>query len=413
MKDFEMIELPNGIRLIHKQARHTKVVHCGFVLDIGSRDELPNEQGIAHFWEHMAFKGTEKRKAYHILSSLDAVGGELNAYTTKEKICFHASVLNKYFDKACDVLADITFSSVFPDKQIEKERGVILEEMALYRDTPEDAIQDEFDELIFPEHSLGRNILGSSESVRRFQRSDFEDFIRRNMSTGHLVFASVGDMPAEKAFRLGKKYLDRQLPMGAAKERSFDPSYQAVKRVVKKPDISQTHVAVGTRAYGLKHPDRLKLFMLTNLLGGPGMNSRLNLSLREKYGLVYHVEANYTPFTDTGIFALFFATEPSNKQKAIQIVLRELRQLREKPLGSMQLKRVKDQLIGQLAMAEENNLNILLVLAKSILDLGKVDSLDQVIEKVNSVTAEELQRVAQEVFSEERLSQLVYEPKEE
>jgi len=206
MSEYELFTLPNGIRVVHKQVTHTKIAHCGFVLDIGSRDEKPHQQGIAHFWEHMAFKGTRKRKAFHILNRLDAVGGELNAYTTKEKICFYASVLDAYFENALELLYDITFESIFPEKQIEREKNVILEEMAMYYDTPEDAIQDDFEDLVFSGHSLGRNILGTSQSVKSFQRNDFTAFIAENLDTERLIFASVGPMPFKKVKKLAEKY---------------------------------------------------------------------------------------------------------------------------------------------------------------------------------------------------------------
>src|SRR5688572_30156357 len=201
MLEYQIHTLPNGIRILHKQVLHTKIAHSGFTLDIGSRDENETQLGLAHFWEHMAFKGTEKRKAFHILNRLETVGGELNAYTTKEKICFYASVLDAHFEKAFELLADITFHSIFPSKEIEKERGVILEEMAMYLDAPEDAIVDEFDSVIFKNHSLGNNILGTTESVTRFQKEDFLDFIRDNYSTDRLVFASVSNLPFAKVVK--------------------------------------------------------------------------------------------------------------------------------------------------------------------------------------------------------------------
>ena len=204
MRDYEIHTLNNGIRIVHKEVKSTKIVHCGFILNIGSRDENDNQQGLAHFWEHMAFKGTSKRKAFHIINRLESVGGELNAYTTKEKICFYASVLDNYFEKALELLTDITFDSIFPEKQIEKERGVILEEMAMYHDAPEDAIQDEFDNLVFKGHPLGNNILGTAESVRSFRRQHFKQFVSENINTGQLIFSVVGNISLKNIWR---KYL--------------------------------------------------------------------------------------------------------------------------------------------------------------------------------------------------------------
>ena len=290
MTEFEDYTLDNGIRLVHRRVSGTKVTHCCFYLDIGSRDELENQQGLAHFWEHMAFKGTSKRKAYHILTKLDSVGGELNAFTTKEKICFYASVLTEFFPKAFDLLADITFDSIFPEKQIENERNVILEEMALYRDSPEDAIQDDFDDLIFKGHSLGRNILGTADSIRSFHRQDFKSFISGNIDTQRIVFSSVGNVPFSKVKRLANKYLTGIRPRESSRKRISYEIYEPRIKTISKP-ITQAQCAIGGTSYELSNSKRLPFFLLINLLGGPGMNSRLNLVLREKLGYVYNIDA--------------------------------------------------------------------------------------------------------------------------
>ena len=294
MPDYHLHTLPNGIRIIHKQVTHTKIAHSGFMLDIGSRDEKPEQQGIAHFWEHMAFKGTKKRKSFHILNRLETVGGELNAYTTKEKLCFYASVLDNHFEKAFELLTDITFNSVFPGKEIEKERGVILEEMAMYLDTPEDAIIDEFDNVIFQNHTLGNNILGTRESVSGFKKADFQQFIQDNLSTDRLVFCSVSNLPFEKVLKLSQKYL-AHLPRyyKVTASGSLLPLYQPNRINLEKP-ITQAHCMIGCPAYALADDKRIPFFMLSNILGGPGMNSRLNLAVREKHGLVYTIDANYS-----------------------------------------------------------------------------------------------------------------------
>ncbi len=410
MPDYNTFVLPNGIKIIHQQITHTKVAHCGFILDIGSRDEKPEQQGIAHFWEHMAFKGTKKRRAFHILNRLDSVGGELNAYTTKEKICFYASVLEPYFGNAIELLYDITFQSVFPEKQIERERNVILEEMAMYYDTPEDAIQDDFDDLVFKGHPLGRNILGTTESIRRFQRHDFTQFISENLDTENLVFSSVGPMPMKKVVRLAEKHFS-QIPVSkSSRNRMPFSGYQPLTEVSYR-NLTQSQCAIGRPAYNIKDKERLAFFALINILGGPGMNSRLNLALREKYGYVYSVEASYTPYIDTGMFGIYFGTEPSRIEKGINIVMKELKKLREVPLGTIQLHNAKEQLIGQLAMAEENYTNLMLMLGKSLLDLQKVEDVEEIYTQINNITAIELQDIANEMFNEQSLSMLTFLPK--
>ncbi len=407
--EYEIHTLANGCRLVHKQVGHTKIAHCGFMLDIGSRDETASSQGIAHFWEHMAFKGTKKRKAYHILNRIDSVGGELNAYTTKEKITFYASVLEAHFEKAFELLTDITFDSVFPEKQIERERNVILEEMAMYYDAPDDAIQDEFDTIVYGDHPLGMNILGTVESVRSFARDDFSKFIKRHLNTERIVFCSVGNVPFKKVKRLADKYLSSIPMLSAAMSRlafeKYSPKISEVKR-----SLTQSHCAIGRNAYGISDDKRIPFFMLTNLLGGPGMNSRLNLALREKYGFVYSVDASYHAYADTGLFAIFFGTEPTQLKRSIQLVKKELKQLREKLLGVGQLHTAKEQIMGQLAMAEENNTSLMLMMGKSLLDLDRIDSLEEIFGRIKQTSAAELREVANEMFHEDQLSLLTYIP---
>lgn len=409
MEEYNIHTLPNGIRVVHKQVNHTQIAHCGFMLDVGSRDEEPHQLGIAHFWEHMAFKGTKKRKAFHILNRLESVGGELNAYTTKEKICFHASVLDKHFEMAFELLKDITFDSTFPEKQIEKERSVILEEMSMYYDSPEDAIQDDFDAILFDNHPLGVNILGTADSVNSFKREHFQQFIAENLNTERIIFSSVGNLPFRKVVQLAEKYLSDIPAHTARKARIAFEGYKPQKQQVIRP-ITQAHCALGRTSYPLSDARRLPFFMLINLLGGPGMNSRLNLALREKHGFVYSVEANYTPYMDTGFMAVYFATEKKQLNKSIALVMKEMKQLKEVPLGRTQLHSVKEQLMGQLAMSEESNVNFMLMMAKSILDLERIDDIDEIFTSVRKVTAKEIQELANEMFEESQMSMLTFIP---
>ena len=409
MLDYHIHTLPNGIRIIHKQVAHTKIAHSGFILDIGSRDEFPDEQGLAHFWEHMAFKGTEKRKSFHILNRLESVGGELNAYTTKEKICFYSSVLDKHFEKSFELLTDITFHSIFPEREIEKERGVILEEMSMYLDTPEDAIVDEFDAVIFENHPLGNNILGTKESVTSFSKQHFLDFLDRNLSTDALVFCSVSNLPFNKVVKLAEKFLHDIPTINKPIKRDTFKLYNP-KTVTIEKAISQAHCVIGCPAYALNDDRRIPFFMLVNLLGGPGMNSRLNLAVREKHGLVYTIDANYATYIDTGLLSIYFGTEKKQLKRTTSLVLKELKKLREKQLGSLQLHTAKEQLMGQLAMAEESNIGLMMMMGKSILDQGKVDSLNEIFGQIKNTSANDLIEIANDVLRDDNLSFLNYVP---
>ena len=409
MKEYELIELPNGIRVIHKQVTDSKIAHVGVMLDIGSRDELEDEQGLAHFWEHMVFKGTKKRKAFHIINRLESIGGELNAYTTKEKICFYSAVLLNHLDKSVELLADITFNSTFPEKQIDKERTVILEEMAMYRDSPEDAIQDEFDELIFPNHSLGKNILGTEQTVSTFTRSHFQSFLQRNLNTEKIIISSVGNYTMSKLMRLVRKHFGIIPHKNGTPERKWFEGYIPTKKESKKP-ITQAHFAIGKPAFSIRDQNRVPFFFLINLLGGPGMNSKLNLSLREKHGLVYGVDASYSPFLDTGQLGIYFATDAKQLKKAQRLLFKEIDLLKKKPMGELQLHKAKQQIKGQLAMSEENKNAFMLMMAKSMLDVNKVPNINTMFKKIDDLKATQLQDLALETLDIEQMSSLTYLP---
>lgn len=408
-KNYQIHRLPNGMRLIHRQVKTTKLAHCGVVLNVGSRDETLEQQGIAHFWEHMAFKGTNKRKTYHILNSIDSVGGELNAYTSKEKITFYTSTLVEHFEKSVDILSDLTFNSNFPEKEIEKERSVILEEMSMYKDDPTDAIGDEFDEIIFPNHPLGRNILGTVDSVKSFQQKDFFDFLDQNIDTHQVVISSISNLPFEKVLRLVEKYFGGIKEVKKDRKREIFTGYkpQFIERY--KP-INSSHVMIGSDAYEMHHPKRLTFFLLNNLLGGPAMNSRLNLGIREKYGYVYDISAGSTSYLDCGQFSIYFATEDKSLNKCLKLVHRELSQLRDKKLGVQQLRSVKQQIKGQIAMSGESNLSIMLGMGKALLDREKFETIEEIFQQINAISSEDLIEVANEMFAEDRMSTLIYHP---
>lgn len=409
MKDCTIFTLSNGIRVVHQQITHTKIVHCGLFLGIGSRDETLANQGIAHFWEHMAFKGTRKRSTLDIITSLDSVGGELNAYTDKEKIVFFASVRDEYFERAVDLLSDITFNSTLPEKELEKERGVILEEMAMYLDSPDDSLQDEFELVVYHKHPMGMNILGKQETVSNFSRKDFKEFFDNNLSNEKIVFSCIGNITVKDAERMAKRYLEkRTLKKSLAKRKAislYKPSEKILTRSVK-----QAKCAIGRDAYPLNHENRVALYLLVNMLGGPGMNSRLNLSLREKYGYVYSIDAHYIPYTDTGLLAIFFGTEPKQVDRCLKLVKQELAKFRDKKLTTTQLNQAKEQIKGQMAMSEENNLNLMMMMGRSVLDYKRVATIEEVFANIDRLTPAKLQRVANEMFAEEQLSQLIIKP---
>ncbi len=411
MQDHQIKTLANGIRIVHKQVQNSKIAHCGFILDIGSRDESPLQKGLAHFWEHMAFKGTEKHKSYQIINKLDTLGGELNAYTTKENICFYASVLNDHTEKAIDILTDITFHSIFPEKQIEKERNIILEEMSLYLDVPEDAIQDELDELIFTGHPLGNNILGTKESVNSFRQSDFFHFIKSHLSTERLIFASVSGFSFSKVLRIAEKFLT-DLPVYESGYRRDSFSNYVAKTKIDKKHIQQAHCAIGNIAFNNQQKERYAFSLLVNLLGGPAMNSRLNMLLREKHGYVYSVEANFSAFHDIGLFSIFFATEKKQIYRSVDLILKELSGMAESPMGTAQLQKAKVQYIGQMAMAEENHMSLMLMLGKSLLLHDRIETFDEVVAKIRNISIHDMQDVAQQVFDKSKLSFLYYLPRD-
>ncbi len=409
MRENTIHVLKNGIRLVHNRVTATKIVHCGIMLDIGSRDENPSNQGIAHFWEHMAFKGTRKRKAFHILNRLESLGGELNAFTDKEKILFFASIRDDYFERAVDLLADITFESVFPSEQIDKERHVILEEMSMYLDDPEGSLQDEFDSLVFKGHALGMNILGTEKTVRSFGRSDFRSFVKQHIDTRRIVFSVTGNVSLDESVRLAEKYMGHLPRIISRQLRKKFKGYKPRELTLKRP-VKQSRCAIGRTSYSLMDKKRGAFYLLNNILGGPGMNSRLNLSLREKYGFVYSIGSQFVPFTDTGLFVITFGTEPTQLSKSIRLVSAELRKLRDEKMGVKQLASAKEQIMGQAAMGEESNITFMVAMARSVLDLGRVPSLEENFDRIRQTSAVDIMEMANEMFDEEKMSYLMMEP---
>ena len=409
MREYSVHTLKNGIRVVHNRVANTKIVHCGIMLDIGSRDETKDNQGIAHFWEHMAFKGTRKRKAFHILNRLESLGGELNAFTDKEKILFFASIRDDYFERAVDLLTDITFESIFPSGQIERERHVILEEMSMYHDDPEGSLQDEFDAVVFAGHPMAMNILGTEKTVGSFRHANFKAFVKKQIDTRRIVFSCTGNIKLEEAIRLAEKYMGHIPKIISRHQRIKFDGYKP-KEVTIKRGMKQARCAIGRTSYSLADSKRGAFYLLNNILGGSGMNSRLNLSLRERHGFVYSIGSSFTPFTDTGLFVISFGTEPLQLTKSIKLVQGELRKLREEKMGVKQLASAKEQIMGQVAMAEESNINFMIMMARSILDLGRVQSLEEIFSRIQNTSAHEITSMAREMFDEEKMSYLMMVP---
>lgn len=398
--------LKNGIRIIH----HTSVSpvgYCGLIINTGSRDEMENEHGMAHFIEHVIFKGTKKRKTYHILSRIDDVGGELNAYTAKEETCIYASFLKQDFDRAIELLHDITFNSTFPAKEIEKEKEVIIDEINSYKDNPSDLIIDDFEELVFQDDPMGRNILGTPETLEKFGRNDIENFMHNNYHTDQMVICSVGQIDPTRLFKIVSKYFGSVASNLRTGERKTILPYHPQK-LEKKMDTFQSHIAIGNVAYDLNSPNRPGLLLLNNILGGPGMNSRLNMSLREKNGIAYNIESIYSPYSGTGVFSIYYGTDEENINRSLNIVSRELKKLREKPLGILQLHNAQRQLKGQITIASDNKENLMLSIGKSYLLYNRVDTLEEIYKKINDITASDLMAIANEILDESKLSYLIY-----
>lgn len=407
--EFYTFKLPNGIRVIHKQV-NSPVSHCGLIINAGSRDETPEETGLAHFIEHVLFKGTKKRKTFHILSRMEDVGGELNAYTTREDTFIYASFMAPYYERAIELITDITFNSIFPAKELEREKDVVLDEINSYKDAPADAIFDDFEELLYPNHPLGENILGTPDKVKSFQKEDILKFIRKNYNTDEMVFSSVGNIKPEKLEKYLKKHLEI-IPENLRKHERIPVTEKTTFQKESFKEIYQAHSIIGAQTLSAANPQRHVMYFLNNILGGPGMNSRLNLGIREKYGFAYSLESSFTPLSDTGIFSIYFGTDPQYTKKCTALVWKEMRKLKENPLGPSQLKKAQQQMIGQIAIGQENNCNLMQSIAKSYLTFNKVDSLEDVNEKIMSISGLELQLLAQEVLDENKFSSLQYKPK--
>ena len=414
--------LDNGLRIIHLPS-DSKVVYCGYQINAGTRNEEPGEEGLAHFCEHVTFKGTERRKAWHILNCLESVGGDLNAYTNKEGTVYYSAILKEHIARAVDLLTDIVFHSVYPQAEIDKEVEVICDEIESYNDSPAELIYDEFENIIFKGSPLGHNILGTAEQVRSFKTEDALRFTRKLYRPNNAIFFAYGDIDFKKLLRLLKKsFLSEERRVKSEKFNSPEAQTQfniqhstfntqhsfEGQTIVMQKNTHQAHVMIGTRAYDVNDSRRMPLYLLNNMLGGPGMNAKLNLALREHNGLVYTVESTMVAYGDTGIWSIYFGCDEHDVKRCLRLVRKELDKFMQKPLSEAQLKAAKKQIKGQVGVACDNRENFALDFGKSFLHYGWEKNVDRLYEQVDEITAEQIQAVAQELFDKGRLTTLIF-----
>lgn len=403
---YQTFTFSNGIRIIHHQTA-TRAAHLGIFINAGSRDETKDEQGMAHFIEHTLFKGTKNRNAYQVISRLEDVGGDLDAYTTKEETCIYATFLNEDYERALELLCDIVFNPTFPALEIEKEKLVVLDEINSYKDNPSELIFDDYDELIFKNHSLGKNILGKASTLKRFKKADIIKFMSNNYATDEMVISSVGNISFDKLRKLTEKYISH---VSINKRKNIREKCKIAKPVFKtfQKKTFQAHCVIGNIAYNVFDKNRIGLVLLNNILAGNNMNSRLNLVLREKYGYAYNVESSYSPYTDTGLLTIYFGTDKLHLQKCIELTHIELRKLRERKLTSLQLSNSKKQIKGQITISSESNSNLMITLAKSFLLYNKVESLTELYKRIDKISASNLLEIANEVLDQDKITTLIY-----
>lgn len=393
--------------MIH-QLNGSAVAHFGLIVHTGTREELPEEHGLAHFMEHMFFKGTSKRSAYQIISRLEDVGGEVNAYTTKEETALHASFLKEDYRRAMELIQDIFLHSIFPEKDRKMEAEVILNEIQSYDDSPSELIFDRAEELLYPKHAIGRNILGSEESLARIDTGMLKKFLSDNYATDEIVLSFRGNVPFESIKKAGEKYFG-DIPQKSRSRERIKPEAVSGKKIRERRDTVQKHVMLLGEAYPLTDPRRLQLYLLNNILGGPGMNSRLNMALRERRGYSYSAESHYSPYTDTGALMIYFSCDPEKYQKSMQVTRDEISKLRTRLIPERRLANAQKQLMGQLAISQENNEHMMLSSAKSFLVFNRVDSLDTIRKKLEEVTTVQLRDSANEILHSKNLNLLIFE----
>lgn len=399
--------LANGLRIVHRQVQ-SDIAYCGLIIDVGTRDELENEQGMAHYIEHMLFKGTRRRSARQIINRIENIGGELNAYTAKEETVVYAACLTEYYPRTMELLADMTFNSCFPPVETERECTVISDEIESYNDSPSELIYDEYETLLYPGHPLGNAILGTHESIASFTPDALQAFHARHYLPERAVFFSQSAHPFHRVLQYARQYLEPVVGKSSVMHRTAPEALPQPRRITRSKDTHQTHFICGGRAYDIRHPQRSALFLLNNILGGPGMNSRLNLALRERRGLVYNVESNSTAWSDTGFWSIYFGCDPENARQCEELVGKELKCLRDTPVSTAMLQRYKTQIRGQMAIYAQQQDSNVLALGKNLLRRNCVSTWQDTYANIEKVTASQLQDVANELFTKDNINILEY-----
>lgn len=403
---YNLHTLPNGLRIIH-ELTDSKVAYCGYAVNAGTRDEFAKESGMAHLVEHLLFKGTKHRKAWHIINRMENVGGDLNAFTSKEETIIYSAFLVEHFTRAVDLLTDIVFNSTFPDEEIDKEVEVIIDEISSYKDSPSELIFDDFEALLYNGHPLGRDILGTTDYLKDFKSEDVKTFTNRFYHPNNMVFFVRGNLSFNRIIKVLEKFT-MSIPQSKISHNRITPTeYTPTDKTIVK-DTHQAHVMLGAPSYNAFDKRRTALYLLNNILGGPGMNSRLNVSLRERNGLVYSVESNVTSYTDTGLFSIYFGIDATDIEKAIGLVSKELKDLMDNRLSSLQLSMAKKQLIGQIGVASDHSESLALSMGKSFLHYDRYDTHEQLCERIIKLTSTDLLEVANEVFDFDKLTTLIY-----
>ncbi|HPT51763.1 MAG TPA: pitrilysin family protein [Bacteroidales bacterium] len=398
--------LKNGIRVIHQEVQ-SPISHFGVLINAGTRDEADDKGGLAHFVEHTIFKGTVKRNSYQVTKRVENAGGDLNACTSKEETDFHVSFLSPDYERSIELMSDIFFNATFPEKELTKEKDVVLEEINYYKDSPAELIFDDIEDIVFAGHPLGRNILGTKKSVKLLQRNNILDFIRQNYTSDHVVLSSVGNISTDQFLKYCNKYFgEHPLPTSPSHRTPFTDYRPTFTK--KHKNTSQSHIIMGTTAYTLHDPQRVPFTLLTNLLGGQAMSAKLNVAIREKKGLAYSVEANYSPFSDAGLFTVYIGCDNHTTDKCIELTFKELKKISEQKLGTLQLHYAKKQFLGQWAITNETKLNEMLSMGRSALSFNEVETSSSAIQKIESITTDQILHTANEIFNPDNFTTLLY-----
>ncbi|MEA3494416.1 MAG: pitrilysin family protein [Bacteroidota bacterium] len=402
-----IFKLDNGLRIILTQKSRAEIVHCSMMIGAGSSDENIRNNGIAHFIEHMVFKRTKTRKSFQILNRLETIGGEINAYTTREKTCFYTSTEKKYFERSMELLTDIVFKSVFLEKDIEKEKKVVLEEIEMYEDSPDESIFDEFHEKIFKGSPLSYNILGKKSTINKFSRKDILDFMKKNYTTDNIVISIVGSISPKKLENVINKYL-KDIPASKKERKRINSTNYKSFVIDLKKKYSQTHCMIGNIAYSGFDKKRFGLLLLNNVIGGEWMSSRLNMSIREKNAFAYNVNSTYSIYGSSGLFSVHFGTDIKYLQRSKNLVDKEFKLLREKKLTKVQLNRSKRQLKGKYAYINDSNSWLMITKATNLLEKNYIYTKEEFFSNIEEITSEGIIKIANEVLCEKTLSTLIY-----